>query len=581
MAKKKLNIKVKPKLPKAGNGLNTPTDSLNAYNKSREQLNGYIEKPTYNNLYEDSFLQKPIGWQENYYYKIKPNEGDRFEIDSGTYYNPNIQPDSMAIVKQSDRGYRDLGDHSVKNIPLYPKPIQRKGNGGIADPRQDSYYTPSSSDKKNEWEIVQDEAGSINNPKQLPEVEISAKRGDGYKNPMRHPTDIGSSADLLSDLFVTPLTEALHIPSRLVNQGIGLIKGNNPNYDSEISQTLGLKHSGNDGLYEGFRDFAVDNAADVIVPMAPEASVKFAKNRALNIIGQHPGHARSFTDILEGTLLNNKREYFGNWGVPERDVYGYGKRDLPNLLIHGDETGFTPIKYSDSGMNPEYKTYQMNSGVKHGQPLKWQELANEIKGSNPEFEFHQDFTKDPERFKEMMKELAEAKGDKGVIKFDIRPNADYKGLRLSNNPIYPEDDVAGHMGFFDTNTMKWSSRDQWGFTPAYDVRYKTTPFQKLQRQAVEKIGKPFNLAQENPIDFSQIPKDYQARVVHNLDVTGQEYWNNLDKYKQKDYTELLKKDYVKSHKFKNLYKKDKREFGGNINTDWEIVQDNNEWELVK
>jgi len=65
------------------------------------------------------------------------------------------------------------------------------------------------------------------------------------------------------------------------------------------------------------------------------------------------------------------------------------------------------------------------------------------------------------------------------------------------------------MGFFDTNSMKWSSRDQWGFTPAYDVRYKTTPFQKLQRQAVEKIGKPFNLAQENPLDFSQITKDYQ------------------------------------------------------------------------
>lgn len=442
--------------------------------------------------------------------------------------------------------------------------------GLITNPRTDKYYTPSSSDKQ--VNNVVNEAGSINNPKQLPQVEISAKRGEGYRNPMRHPTDIGSASELVSSLF--PIGEAFHTPSRLVNQGIGLIKGNHPSYDSEISQTLGLKHNGNDNLYEGIRDFVVDNAADVITPMAPEASVNFAKNRALNIIGQHPGHARSLTDILEGTLLNNKREYFGNWGVPERDIYGYGKRDLPKLLIHGDESGFTPLKYSDSGMNPEYKTYQMNSGVKHGQPLKWQELANEIKGSNPEFEFHQDFTKDPERFKEMVKELAESKGDKGVLKFDIRPNADYKGLRLSNNPIYPEDDVAGHMGFFDTNTMKWSSRDQWGFTPAYDVRYKTTPFQKLQRQAIEKIGKPFNLAQENPLDFSQIPIDYKARVVHNLDVTGQEYWNNLDKWKQKDYTELLKKDYVKSPKFKDLYKKDKREFGGSLTTkksQWTII----------
>lgn len=116
--------------PKMQKGGTTSLDSLNAYNKSREQLKGFKEKQSYNNLYQDSFLTKPVGWKENYYYKIKPSEGDIFEIDSGTYYNLNIQPDSMAVLKQSERFNNSLGEHAVKNIPLYPKPTQQKENGG-------------------------------------------------------------------------------------------------------------------------------------------------------------------------------------------------------------------------------------------------------------------------------------------------------------------------------------------------------------------------------------------------------------------------------------------------------------------
>jgi len=294
------------KIPTAGNGrLNTPSDSLTAYTKSREQLKGYIEKPTYNNLYEDSFLRKPIGWQENYYYKIKPNVGDKFEIDNGTYYNPDIQPDSMAVVKQSERFDGSLGEHAVKNIPLYPKPVSRRYGGipiargtAIVDPRQDSYYRPSNSNPQ----ITPVLSGTAAKPITLPEVEIVAKKGEGYRNPMRHPTDIGSSADLASTLFMAPITQAMHLPSRAVNQYLGWAENKDVPFDSEISQTLGWNNNDPTDLWASARNMVADNAADFVLPPMAGALGHIGMveaGKAADVASGYIGSAKNLADVTK------------------------------------------------------------------------------------------------------------------------------------------------------------------------------------------------------------------------------------------------------------------------------------------
>lgn len=409
--------------------------------------------------------------------------------------------------------------------------------------------------------------GSKENPVNLEEITVSAPRN---RNPVtaqaaatrwkeENPELQGSSAELASALFATPIREFFHTPSRVANYLTGAYKnqdlGFNP-YNSELSQTLGLE-TNPDNAWHSVRNFFVDNAADFVVPMMPKVTNAFVKNRALNILGQHAGSGRTPEQILQGIFLNKPRQYFGSMANYE-GIYGAGKRDLNKLLLYEDATGFKPIKYFDEGINPNLKTFEMNSRVKSGEPLYWKRLAEEIKGSNPEIEFHPDFTKNIDKFKSSMEELAELKG-KDRIAFDIQPKQDYKGLRLTHNPIYPEDDVAGHMGYYDIKNHEWTSRDQWGFTPSYDVKYKTTPFQKLQRKLVEKVGTPFNLAQKNPISFTE-DLNYKPKTVYNLD-------DDLELIvKNKDY-------FSKSKDLKDFYKSTKKESGGKVNTDWEIVSD--------
>ena len=124
-----------------------------------------------------------------------------------------------------------------------------KGGSKIKDPRQDSYYTPSSSDKKvienikKEEDIKSRNKGTVSNPVNLPEFTITAPRQtDPNKKAFWtvYPDTTPPSSELASALFLTPLSEYVHTPSRLLNYVVGAIKNKTFNfnpYQSEISET--------------------------------------------------------------------------------------------------------------------------------------------------------------------------------------------------------------------------------------------------------------------------------------------------------------------------------------------------------
>lgn len=197
------------------------------------------------------------------------------------------------------RQSQEIGD----KLEYFDKKTGHKlmGEGGkFTDPRQDSYYTPSSSDRKIPF-VQGNTKGKDFNPIQLPEAQIIAKKGEGYRNVMRHPTDIGSSADLASALFAAPIGEAFHTPSRLINQGIRLGQGKGlGNYDSEISQTLGLQNNDPTDLWTGVRNFAINNVADFIVPTdIPTRGVNTLENAAFKT-GEYVESANKTKNIIQG-----------------------------------------------------------------------------------------------------------------------------------------------------------------------------------------------------------------------------------------------------------------------------------------
>jgi hypothetical protein len=136
-----------------------------------------------------------------------------------------------------------------------------------------------STDSKIQQEILKQQSindkGSKNNPVSLPEVEIVAKKQlDPAKKAFGtvYPDKTGSSADLFNAMFVAPIGEWAHTPSRAIHYGIGAYKNKdlafNP-YQSEITETLDLKTDPNNPLHS-IRNFAINNAADFLAPMTPK-----------------------------------------------------------------------------------------------------------------------------------------------------------------------------------------------------------------------------------------------------------------------------------------------------------------------
>lgn len=194
---------------------------------------------------------------------------------------PTIFNDDREAIKVPNQ-YADYisstGYKKATNIPVQkhggklPKMPQ---GGGV----EQFLQYPSSTDDNRQKVLTENKVkaqfkGTQQNPINLPEVEISTPRSTNVdygtqvaRWSKKHPEFDNYSSGLANAMFVTPITEALHTPSRLVNQIIS--KGQAP-YNSEISETLGWQNNDQSDYWKRLRNFTADNVADFITPMAPK-----------------------------------------------------------------------------------------------------------------------------------------------------------------------------------------------------------------------------------------------------------------------------------------------------------------------
>jgi len=245
--------------------------------------------------------------------------------------------------------------------------------------------------------------------------------------------------------------------------------------------------------------------------------------------------------------------YFGNVTAVDPE-YGYGKRDLIANYFRGEDAGFKPIDYdiySDPGLKKyidkygPLKTYELNSSVKHGQPLDIADFTrvlniNDTKLSNFDQDLYEDevfqnmpglenyyyneymnnlpgtstpspYEAQRQYYKKMLHQYFDERGIE-TLPLDVSPgyNANVKNY-LNYNPVISYDDIAGHMGYLkrlpNKEDFEFTTRDIWKFTPdEYNSKWEGTSnkdqlFKQLQVEAMEAFGKPVVLTQTNPIKF--------------------------------------------------------------------------------
>ena len=266
-------------------------------------------------------------------------------------------------------------------------------------------------------------------------------------------------------------------------------------------------------------------------------------------------------DALTKKAAPEKKIYFGNVNMGTQPEYGYGKRDLIANYFRGIDTGFKPIDYdiySDPGLKKyidrygHLKTYELNSEIKHGDPLDILSLATNmtINSKNPVFKdkfsysmlgpdhsvidyfqmpgledyYYGDYmnnlpgTSFPslyeaqrQYYKKMLHQHFDEQGIES-LDLDVDPKV-YRTNFLNYNPIFPKDNLAGHMAVIkrtpDKKDFEFTTRDIWKFTPD-DYLSKWDPsskqnslFKHLQIEGMDTFGKPFVLTQTNPIRFKK------------------------------------------------------------------------------
>jgi hypothetical protein len=258
-------------------------------------------------------------------------------------------------------------------------------------------------------------------------------------------------------------------------------------------------------------------------------------------------------DALTKKAGPEEKLYFGHSGVmgPE---HGYGKRDLIANYFRGKDTGFKPIDYdiySDPGLKKyidkygPLKTYELNSSVKHGQPLDIADFTrvlniNDVKLSNFDQDLYEDevfqnmpglenyyyneymnnlpgtstpspYEAQRQYYKKMLHQYFDERGIE-TLPLDVSPSYDANVKNYLNyNPVISYDDIAGHMGYLkrlpNKEDFEFTTRDIWKFTPdEYNSKWEGTSnkdqlFKQLQVEAMEAFGKPVVLTQTNPIKF--------------------------------------------------------------------------------
>ena len=433
----------------------------------------------------------------------------------------------------------DTAQDGGSNWEILPEAQVGTQMGIISDPRKDAYYTQLANSNQNiQQEILKQESanykGSKSNPVSLPEVEIVAKKQlDPSKKAFGtvYPDKTGSSAKLASALFLTPITEWAHTPSRVVNYGIGAYKNKdltfNP-YQSEITETLDLKTDPNN-LWHSVRNFAINNAADFVAPMTPK---------------------------------------LGNWS--KELVKGSIKAGRPKLpefqtVLRAEASGFNPSKVSPSpSLNP----------VQQGYTGQWLQTASK---------------KNPGAFDEVaayLTGLETKSGGKMQLLSDVVPWSEAQKFTGKNLPF---DAKTMSFGAGEFGTLENA------FKQGVITKRELALLQNYNSQAARIGSSPnLNKAMNETISkLRQNPKTYNANEMLNASLASRlrlaptsvgspellsKELEAIKNQAMKGYlyapaVEAAKKGITKKTVLEQVKPEDEAQSGGRINSEWEIMQE--------
>lgn len=279
-------------------------------------------------------------------YWDKSNHGKPVKIPSNQITMRGV---NQPLYGVDDTGFAQMmypnQDYQFPGNSVTEYPLTQKAQNGKLLTLEDFRPKNPNSNERIQQQIINNSnfnratKGTTNNPVKLPEIEVVAQKNRnpataqaaGQRWREANKDKEINSGQLASAMFVAPITEALHTPSRFVNQGIRIGQGKGlGDYDSEISQTLGLETNPDDA-WHSVRNFVIDNAADFVAP------------NVLKGVGKNIGKSINYIDDISN--INKELKLIRDKGLSS----GLSEKEIKTLqmekigITDSQRKAFTPI----------------------------------------------------------------------------------------------------------------------------------------------------------------------------------------------------------------------------------------------
>lgn len=608
----------------------------------------------------------------------------------GSYFSRPLDNSERAISKE-DVGKKDYFDKTTG------RKLGTFGNGGkFIDQRQDSYYTPSSSDRQSEWEIVDDlpkfknagliknapvnpasfqtyqqanpAKGAPTNPIILPEVNITATRA-------QYPTELGKRLQYSRDesqklkdaaaeerwtnsykgeqglgndiigeqigfgALAKSLFSIKPIASELTGIGKNAIQNTyklNP-YANKLGmynrvvgedaildmQKTGLIRTGeNAGVSSGsgfrqtpYPSFGKGNPGQTYINQVIEQGKTphiISTNRPMGVstLGRH-GKGSTMFPIGED-YIHGSKNYLGEFPATEARVFE-GK---PHWL-----KGYKEVSQPASNFKSEIDWSKWNSEIPSNQSLIKEynaiEQTSKANGSwmkNPDGSA---FQGTPEQFiQQNSQNFKKAFGNSKLINPDGSPTIQYHGSAkkfdtFDESKFQLGDSGYSGKGIYTTPDKNKASSYALSSKSIHTGEYEPTVYElygqgnnPISAEDLIKQNKDYDLFNfhraknwQGDVPLEQQMLDYDVAIRNQTrGIERVSPWNQAAELvfpTNKQLKSAIGNNGMFDITNPNIYKglippalgigiasQQEKKFGGNVNTDWEIVQDDNEWELV-
>lgn len=521
MAKKKLNIKVKPKLLKAGNGLNTPIKGTN------------------------NLEFNPIPYTPGSYF-TREQQGQ--EVGGKEYFDKKTG--------------KKLGNGG--KLKQYP-------TGGITDPRQDSYYTPSSSDVKGS--IEQNKEKNIGKTVILPEVNITVPRA-------QYPTELGKRLQYSRDenqKLKDAAAEERWTNSFKGEQGLGNdIIGEQIGF-GVLAKGLSTVNSEIGRIGDNYNDLKFAEKFANKYGYEKPSYLKSISNTATDnnikqLANQHNTFVRGVSTNFEELSKRAPEvvEHLKNAGIdlktqPEEAAKymsthipiktGYGRAGMTQEMFNSNLDG---IYTSNSMPTAEGYTYGNGYQVRVKRPTDFSSSNRQDWITKNDFDVieHKPLTA---LESDKMEDLKSDTWDSHRVKFGNEEYAKYKD-RI---------EVA-------KDNKDWLEKQRLENEFQKNADYKHHKWAAEQLGLDKKLGFNIDYKPGSILKMAAKKNSPYAHYVH----LGNPETQVLEATGTKQVTPEIYNNKSRAHIGQYSEGFSKKKFGGNINSDWEIVQDDNEWELL-